>query len=68
MKENVALHITLGDTAKDDHTPTISSQLQALHGLLSSPPNEEWKQVAENSLPLAVHVESAVSESFRNGG
>ncbi len=66
VKEDVALHVTLGDTAKDEETPTVSRQVQVLRSLIADPPNEDWKQVADGSLILAVHAESAVSKNQEN--
>ncbi|RXK42406.1 hypothetical protein M231_00396 [Tremella mesenterica] len=59
IKEDVALHVTLGDTAKNARVPTISSQLQTLRDLLLEPVDETWEFVASGQMPLAVHVESA---------
>ena len=61
IKEDVALHVTVGDAAKSSLVPTVSSQIQMLTDLISKPPNEDWMAVSKGDMPLAVHVDSAVS-------
>lgn len=60
LKQEVALHITLGDMGKEDMTPTISSQISTLRDLLYKNLFSEntFGEVARGVLPLAVHVNS----------
>lgn len=60
LKEEVALHVTVGDMGKQVFVPTISSQISTLRSLLvkNREENNLYGRVARKQLPLAVHTNS----------
>jgi len=61
VKDRVALHIRIGDVAKCNDTPSVSSQISRLRstlksGLVMDPKNNTYAAVACGFLPLAVHT------------
>lgn len=60
LKDEVALHITLGDAGKEPSLPTISSQIAALKSLLieNKDLDNVYGRVARGELALAAHVNS----------
>ncbi|KAH8588359.1 amidohydrolase-domain-containing protein [Bisporella sp. PMI_857] len=59
-KDEVALHVSIGQVAKGDDTPTISSQIEQLHQLLTSGSNlndsSVYARAARGAIPLVVHA------------
>jgi hypothetical protein len=63
VKDDVALHVTLGHAGKNSNAPSVSTQVAILRRLLrESDDGSEWARVASGELLLAVHVDSKVSE------
>ncbi|PLB50380.1 hypothetical protein P170DRAFT_454922 [Aspergillus steynii IBT 23096] len=61
-KDNVALHLAIGQSAKDDSTPTISSEIERLRQILAKGQDDGtyssgiYAQAANGSLPVVVRV------------
>ncbi|KAJ3064162.1 hypothetical protein HDU98_000128 [Podochytrium sp. JEL0797] len=55
LKPDVALHVTIGDSAKSGYANSIASQLSHLRGLLTTPPaNSPFTDVVAGKTPLVV--------------
>ncbi|RKP12736.1 hypothetical protein BJ684DRAFT_6137, partial [Piptocephalis cylindrospora] len=72
IQERLALHVTLGEAGKDEHTPSLSRQIGLLRHLLISHIRKEaeedvWASVAQGHTVLAVHAhgERAISAVLR---
>ncbi|KAK1148379.1 hypothetical protein N8T08_010190 [Aspergillus melleus] len=58
-KDNVALHLAIGQSAKDDSTPTISSEIEHLRQILEKGQQDSqgiYAQAANGLLPVVVRV------------
>ncbi|KAG9237926.1 hypothetical protein BJ875DRAFT_452450 [Amylocarpus encephaloides] len=60
FKDDVALHFHVGQGAKADNLPTISSEIQKLRQILSDNKGKDniYGQAANGSIPLAVHADN----------
>lgn len=66
FKDDVALHFTLGQRAKGDSTPTVSSAVEKLRRILVQNKGKDniYGNAEKGRLPVVVHAENKVSCPF----